>query len=56
VKACPAGSIVTGGGFVTNSGVIIYNTTKTGNGWQNFARNTTGTEKLLNTYTICYSP
>jgi hypothetical protein len=55
-RACPAGSYVTGGGFATNLGVVIYNTTKDGNGWQNYARNTLGSTKGLNTYAICYSP
>ena len=54
--ACPSGTYVTGGGFATNIGVIVYNTSKFGNGWQNFGRNTTGTQKSLNTYATCYSP
>ena len=56
ITTCPTNTYVTGGGFATNIGVLIYNTTKSGNGWQNFARNTTGTQKLLNTYATCYSP
>ncbi|MFW5714040.1 MAG: NBR1-Ig-like domain-containing protein [Brevefilum sp.] len=56
VKQCPSGQYVTGGGFATNIGAIIYNTSKTDNGWQNYAQNTTGIEKGLNTYTICYEP
>jgi hypothetical protein len=55
-KACPSGTYVTGGGFATDLGVIIYNTSLSDNGWQNYARNTTGSDKLMNTYTICYSP
>ncbi len=54
--ACPAGSYITGGGFATNLGVVIYNTTKDGNGWQNYGRNNLGSTKGLNTYAICYSP
>ncbi len=56
VTACPAGSTITGGGFATNLGVTIYNTSMEGNGWQNYARNSLGSQKLLNTYAICYSP
>lgn len=55
-KACPSGTIATGGGFAVDLGVIIFNTTLSGNGWQNYARNTTGSDKLMNTYAICYSP
>jgi hypothetical protein len=55
-KACPSGTIVTGGGFATNLGVIIFNTTINDNGWQNFVRNTTDIAKDLNTYAVCYSP
>lgn len=56
VQACPSGSYATGGGFATNIGVTIYNTSKKDNGWQNYALNGTGTEKGLNTYVICYTP
>ncbi len=55
-KQCPSGQYVTGGGFVTNIGAIIYNTSKVDNGWQNYARNTTGTQKGLSTTAICYAP
>lgn len=56
VQSCPSGSYVTGGGFATNIGAVIYNTSKIDNGWQNYARNNTGTQKGLNTYAICYTP
>jgi len=56
IQACPSGSFVTGGGFATNIGAVIYNTSKEDNGWQNYARNYTGTQKGLNTYAICFSP
>ncbi len=55
-KACPGGTYATGGGFATNLGVIIYNTSFSDNGWQNYARNTTGSNLTLNTYATCYSP
>ncbi len=51
--ACPAGSVVTGGGFATNTGVIVYTQSMQGNGWQAYGRNTTGSGKLLNAYAVC---
>ncbi|QRN83332.1 hypothetical protein JR338_00825 [Chloroflexota bacterium] len=56
VMDCPSGSYVTGGGFAVNTGAVIYNETITGNAWQVYARNNTGTQKLLFGYGICYSP
>ncbi len=53
---CPSGSYVTGGGFAVNTYAVIYNETITGNAWQVYARNNTGTQKLLFGYGICYSP
>lgn len=54
--ACPSGSVVTGGGFATNLGVTVYNSTKSGNGWQLYARNPTGSSQLLTGYAVCYTP
>lgn len=56
VMECPGGSYVTGGGFAVNNGAMIYNETRTGNAWQIYARNNTGSQKLLYGYAICYSP
>jgi hypothetical protein len=56
VMSCPAGSYATGGGFATNLGVTIYNSTISGNGWQIYARNPFGTSKTLNGYAVCYAP
>lgn len=55
--ACPAGTIVTGGGFasVHTIGVEVYNSSKDGNGWRSFAKNGTGASILLNAYAICLS-
>jgi len=52
---CPAGSVVTGGGWASNSdgSLAIYNSSKSGNGWQVYARNTSGEEKFFNAYAIC---
>jgi hypothetical protein len=56
VMNCSGGSYVTGGGFAVNTGATIYNETKTSNAWQIYARNNTGSQKLLHGYAICYSP
>jgi hypothetical protein len=55
-KLCPSGSFVTGGGFVMDIDLTLYNTSKSQNGWINFVRNPTGEEKRLDTFAICYSP
>jgi|GEM_PF-1006506 len=55
-KPCPSGEYVTGGGFAINTGAIIYNTSKYQNGWINYARNETATQKSMYTYAVCYSP
>jgi hypothetical protein len=53
---CPAGSVVTGGGFASNADSLwVYNSSKSGNGWSAYARNTSGTSQLLNIYGICLS-
>lgn len=53
---CPAGSYVTGGGFIIDPGLTLFHTAQEGNGWINFVSNPTGEEKRLDTYTICYQP
>ena len=53
---CPSGSFVTAGGFSMDWDLMIYNTTKEGNGWINYVSNPTGAEKRLDTYAICYQP
>jgi len=55
VADCPSGSIVTGGGYGGNDNLFVYNSSKTGNGWQVYARNKTGSSQLLNAYAICLS-
>jgi hypothetical protein len=53
--AC-AGSVATGGGFALSDGLTVYNTSmKSGDGktWNTFARNSSGSGKLLNTYVVC---
>ena len=54
--ACPAGSIVTGGGFASSADTEwVYNTSMNGNGWSAYAKNNSGTSQLLNIYAICLS-
>ena len=56
ITMCPAGSFVTGGGFAINHGEYIYNTSPSGNGWQNFVDNPTADQLAMYTYAICYTP
>jgi hypothetical protein len=57
VASCPADSVVTGGGWATNSAgtMVVYNSSKSGNGWQIYAKNIGGSSELLNAYAICLS-
>ena len=57
IAACPAGSIVTGGGWATyaDGSLHVYNSTKSGNGWQVYAKNNTGSGKAMYAYAICLS-
>ncbi len=57
IATCPGGSVVTGGGYASHSdgSLFIYNSSRSGNGWQVYARNTSGTEKPFNAYAICLS-
>jgi hypothetical protein len=57
VAECPAGSVVTGGGWASKSdgSLNVYNSTMSANGWQIYARNTSGSSQLLNAYAICIS-
>ena len=55
--SCPSGSIVTGGGWAaqSNGSLHVYNSSRSGNGWQLYARNRTGTRRPMNVYAICLS-
>jgi hypothetical protein len=57
LAACPAGSIVTGGGWAAQStgNLHVYNSSRSGNGWQVYARNRTGTNLPMNGYAVCLS-
>jgi len=54
---CPSGSLVTGGGWVmdTSDTVRIYNSSKSGNGWQIWVDNSANNSPLTNVYAICLS-
>jgi hypothetical protein len=51
--ACPAGSVVTGGGYASNTNLFVYNSSMSSNGWQVYAQNTSGSSQLLNSYATC---
>jgi hypothetical protein len=53
VAACPSGTYLTGGGYAGNLSLFVYNESATGSNWQVYARNTSGTSQLLNSYAIC---
>ncbi|HTX90682.1 MAG TPA: NBR1-Ig-like domain-containing protein [Anaerolineales bacterium] len=55
VVSCPSGTVVTGGGFASNSNLLVFNTSLSGNGWQVYAQNTSGSGQPLNAYAICLS-
>jgi hypothetical protein len=50
---CPAGTVVTGGGFSVTSDVRVYTQVKTGNGWSAFAQNTSAFNRTLTVYAVC---
>ena len=52
---CPSGSVVTSGGFASNSNELIYSNSANGNGWEVDAQNTSSTTQPLNAYAICLS-
>ncbi|MBM3130743.1 MAG: hypothetical protein FJ009_19205 [Chloroflexi bacterium] len=49
---CSSG-VLTGGGFALNLGEEVYTQSKSGNGWQAYAYNSTGSALLLNVYAVC---
>lgn len=51
--SCPAGSVVTGGGYASSEALFVYNSSMSGNGWQVYANNPSGSSKLLNSYATC---
>ena len=56
IASCPAGSIVTGGGWSAPDGDMhFYNSRKSGNGWQVRGKNTSGAAKPIRAYAVCLS-
>jgi len=55
--SCPAGTIVTGGGWATNhqGSLHLYNSSRSGNGWGVYVKNKLAPSQLLNAYAICLS-
>jgi hypothetical protein len=56
-QACPAGSIVTGGGYASYSSgdLTVYNSSMSGNGWQVWADNNVASSRQVNVYAVCLS-
>jgi hypothetical protein len=52
---CPGSSKVTGGGWASNTDLHVYTSSANGNGWRVYAKNNSGSGKLLNAYAICLS-
>jgi hypothetical protein len=46
---------VTGGGWASNTDLRVYTSSANGNGWRVYAKNNSGSGKLLNAYAICLS-
>jgi hypothetical protein len=57
IAACPAGSVVTGGGWASyaDGSLHVYNSSKSSNGWQVYAKNNTGSTKYVKAYALCLS-
>jgi len=53
VVACPAGTVVTGGGYASSAIFTVYTSSKKDNGWEVWAKNNSGTGQLLNAYAMC---
>ncbi len=55
--ACPSGSVVTGGGWVTanNSSLKVIQSTKSDNGWLISVDNNTTSAQTTNVYAVCLS-
>jgi hypothetical protein len=59
VAACPAGTVATGGGFYAypDKSLRVYNSSKADSGqrWQSWAQNMSGSSKTHHAYAICLS-
>ncbi len=54
---CPSGSLVTGGGWASNTSgdIWVYNSSKNGNDWQIYVRNNATDSHQVNVYAMCLS-
>lgn len=52
---CPGDSIAVSGGYATNSDVMVYQHTLSGNGWKAYGKNTGGVARTLFVYADCLS-
>ena len=56
VATCPAGSVVTSGGFASDADAFwVYSSSKSGNGWQVYAKNNSADNRPLYAYAVCLS-
>jgi hypothetical protein len=57
VVSCPAGSVVTGGGWAgaSNGSLWVYNSSRRANGWQVYAQNRSGSARTVTAYALCLS-
>lgn len=59
IATCPAGSLATGGGFhaYPDGSLRVYNSSRaySGEGWQSWAQNLSGSTKTLHAYAMCLS-
>jgi hypothetical protein len=55
VVACPAGAILTGGGYAASAEQQVYSNAVQGNGWESASNNNGGAGDLLNSYAVCYN-
>jgi hypothetical protein len=53
VKACPASTYLTGGGYAGSKNLFVYTESASGSSWQVYAHNTSGGSQLLNSYAVC---
>ena len=53
--ACPSGTILVSGGFAVASlpDMFVYTQTRSGNGWRVYAKNDTGSNKLMTVNAVC---
>jgi len=50
---CPTGSLVTSGGYATDSNMLVYKHSKVGNGWKAYGKNNAGSSNTLMVHATC---